>query len=99
MKWVAAAVALLLVAGGTAVWTDLDQQRSKVEFARERRLAAEKLLAEGARRRRKPNDWRRKRPENRRIESGSRPRKKCVGSPRRSERKQQPPPCHRPSLS
>jgi len=48
-KWVAAAVALLLVAGGTAVWTYLDQQRSKVEFARERRSAAEKLLAEGAR--------------------------------------------------
>jgi len=99
LKWVAAAVALLLVAGGAAVWTYLDQQRSKVEFARERRLAAEKLLAEGARRRRKPNDWRRKRRENRRIESGSRPRKKCVGSPRRSERKQRPPPCHRPSLS
>ena len=49
LKRVAAAVALLLVAGGAAVWTYLDQQRSKVEFARERRSAAEKLLAEGAR--------------------------------------------------
>ena len=49
LKWVAAAVALLLVAGGAAVWTYLDQHRSNVEFARERRLAAEKLLAEEAR--------------------------------------------------
>src|SRR6516165_11443491 len=46
LKRVAAAVALLLVAGGAAVWTYLDQQRSKVEFARQRRLAAEKLLAD-----------------------------------------------------
>jgi len=49
LKWLAAAVALLLVAGGAAVWTYLDQHRSNVEFARERRLAAEKLLAEEAR--------------------------------------------------
>jgi class 3 adenylate cyclase len=49
LKWVAAAVALLLVAGGAAVWTYLDQHRSQVEFAREGRLAAEKLIAEEAR--------------------------------------------------
>jgi class 3 adenylate cyclase len=49
LKWVAAAVAVLLVAGGAAVWTYLDQHRSQVEFAREGRLAAEKLIAEEAR--------------------------------------------------
>ena len=51
LKWTAAAVGLLLVAGGAAMWTFLDQHRGKVEFARESQLAAEKLIAEEARQR------------------------------------------------
>ena len=51
LKLTAAAVGLLLIAGGAAMWTYLDQHRSKVEFARESQLAAEKLIAEEARQR------------------------------------------------